>query len=1105
MLPEVSSIHAKVAVSGDAHQAKVAQDLFRQEVRYERSLQIREDIRDVNKCMYFVRKVSLSIIVQTHVLMGSIILAVCFSMSIEGLDKLAESMPMKPGVRFTFVALWLALRFQMKISGSARERLLRRHRFMVPDDLVVGKMGGENLVNQMANFHSWVLETMDDMVSAQTDEETLREKCQPIFLKQAARPLRVPVESLDSNDIDAEPLRKGFHAWHHESGKGYSQNKTLEVPYFLVGETCVRMQWLMLANGPSLKMRVYGDATLYVSAQVFPGDAVLPQPSERKSKTSHTSGGSSPQSPVSAAGVRKALRLESTVPAWPADELPLVRTGFNEKWRGESGYGEFRRVEGFSIFVDTQNAMELPLYKIVLASPSDFDEEYIDVVIQWNFKTACEALTVVLRRGHVHCKEEDFPLFEFNTEVKKMLPLRRYAGNFLAEGTICLLVATCLLMTGRMYNLNITAGIPWAFEVALSFVALLPGCVLLRIMPVETAQSEVLQIAEMNVQPAVHRDSGAARSDSAGSELDEENYTSDLADRLAAMEALERSGSEDEESATAQGDFQGASPSSASVQRTEMSSMSFGCCSPESAPCREVIQAASSKVNAVTTSCQNVWRVPPDSHAGTKRYRRRVSAYSDPRTYAKTKAPETRAARVKSSLKALWADLNHGKAQITTVLDGRDLVTAEEHLAEMGVRGRWAKLFASERSCQLAELLRCDTRLGGTSHGMVSLHSFSPLPLPGQAARLSPPQAYIRLESCCNINKPYQWKWQVRLPVVSYKSSQPWKVGGTNQCGAVHVGVHTPMDAQVLENILMPRSDRYSPCRATCEVGMGLLDEHVAVISDEGVFRTVELNSSWINSTSRDASEGPLGLLMESDQAVAAAALLPLAQGGAELSAASLSGGDLPGTAAAVAVVGSDGLLRLCRLPSSPGEPLEVLLELTLGLGQVQGLRLCRAAACGSNEAVLWVADSQSSVHAISLDSGDIRATFAADLPTRGARVVALSGNSSHLAALLVLDSLEPQLVAAQYPILGMAGKGRSAVAAGPLGAGEVVLSEQPWAVVLLPGQHQRCDFDLSNDGKLLQCRATGLQFASKDNQRAAGDLYYKACSHRSTLSVPEL
>ncbi|OLQ01774.1 hypothetical protein AK812_SmicGene15485 [Symbiodinium microadriaticum] len=988
-----------VAVSGDAHQAKVAQDLFRQEVRYERSLQIREDIRDVNKCMMES--------VQTHVLMGSIILAVCFSMSIEGY----------PGVRterlldllwllltswastFTFVALWLALRFQMKISGSARERLLRRHRFMVPDDLVVGKMGGENLVNQMANFHSWVLETMDDMVSAQTDEETLREKCQPIFLKQAARPLRVPVESLDSNDIDAEPLRKGFHAWHHESGKGYSQNKTLEVPYFLVGETCVRMQWLMLANGPSLKMRVYGDATLYVSAQVFPGDAVLPQPSERKSKTSHTSGGSSPQSPVSAAGVRKALRLESTVPAWPADELPLVRTGFNEKWRGESGYGEFRRVEGFSIFVDTQNAMELPLYKIVLASPSDFDEEYIDVVIQWNFKTACEALTVVLRRGHVHCKEEDFPLFEFNTEVKKMLPLRRYAGNFLAEGTICLLVATCLLMTGRMYNFNITAGIPWAFEVALSFVALLPGCVLLRIMPVETAQSEVLQIAEMNepkqsfftqfrrtmsghamnrsgrdlgmaMKRLNSRDSGAARSDSAGSELDEENYTSDLADRLAAMEALDRSGSEDEESAIVrEGDLQGASPSSVSAPRTEMSSMSFGCCSPESAPCREVIQAASSKVNAVTTSCQNVWRVPPDSHAGTKRYRRRVSAYSDPRTYAKTKAPETRAARAKNSLKALWADLNHGLERPRSLQF-------------------WTAILHSMFGLSLLSVFVA----AGPSFCVRTVLAFVP-----EGSRHQAQLSWVAL--------PTEW------PPFFQPTAAAW-------AGSTLVAA----SGGILQKFAAVESGWYQPVGPVLTVpgnvrGMGLMDEHVAVISDEGVFRTAELNSSWINSTSGDASEGPLGLLMQSDEAVAAAALLPPAAAGVELSAASLSGGDLPGTAA-VAVVGSDGLLRLCRLPSAPGEPLEVLLELTLGLGQVQGLRLCRAAACGSNEAVLWVADSEGSVHAISLDSGDIRATFTADLPTRGARVVALSGNSSHLAALLVLDSLEPQLVAAQYPVL---------------------------------------------------------------------------------------
>ena len=44
--------------------------------RYERSIQIREDMRDVNKLMMES--------VQTHVIMGSIILGVCWNMCIEG-------------------------------------------------------------------------------------------------------------------------------------------------------------------------------------------------------------------------------------------------------------------------------------------------------------------------------------------------------------------------------------------------------------------------------------------------------------------------------------------------------------------------------------------------------------------------------------------------------------------------------------------------------------------------------------------------------------------------------------------------------------------------------------------------------------------------------------------------------------------------------------------------------------------------------------------------------------------------------------------------------------------------------------------------------------
>jgi hypothetical protein len=55
-------------------------------------------------------------------------------------------------------------------------------------------------------------------------------------------------------------------------------------------------------------------------------------------------------------GLRKALWLAGQVPDWPADELPQAFHGFHEDWGGESGYGEFRRVEGFSMYVDRNDA-----------------------------------------------------------------------------------------------------------------------------------------------------------------------------------------------------------------------------------------------------------------------------------------------------------------------------------------------------------------------------------------------------------------------------------------------------------------------------------------------------------------------------------------------------------------------------------------------------------------------------------------------------------------------------------------------------------------------------------------------------------------------------
>merc|ERR1719265_2881536 len=72
-----------VSITGDAHQARVAQDIFRQEVRYERSLQIREDIRDQRKVMLES--------VTSYLFFGSIILAASFVTLIEGFPPLGTS------------------------------------------------------------------------------------------------------------------------------------------------------------------------------------------------------------------------------------------------------------------------------------------------------------------------------------------------------------------------------------------------------------------------------------------------------------------------------------------------------------------------------------------------------------------------------------------------------------------------------------------------------------------------------------------------------------------------------------------------------------------------------------------------------------------------------------------------------------------------------------------------------------------------------------------------------------------------------------------------------------------------------------------------------
>lgn len=478
-----------VAVTGDAHQAKVAQDIFRQQVRYERSLQIREDMRDVNKMMMES--------VQTHVIFGSIILGVCFNMVIEGYPPWEADRAVVGlwlvftcwSCTFTLLALWLALRFQMKMSSSARERLLRRHRLMVPDDLVVGRMGGRNVVNQVANFHNWLLgginNVMADTPSKTEEDEAIQVK--PMWWKRHATSVRVESPAVVGSTLDVEPLRKGMYGWLHQEGKGWSNHTLLDVPFFLAGETLVRSPWEITAaqaRDNPLAIRVFGEATLYVAAQCPPKGAV---------------GDGKDQSTSNA--MKSALRLDMQVPEWPLDELPEAVTGFHQDWQNERGRGEFRRVEGFSMYVD-RNDIELPLYKLVLASPKNSD--FVDVVLHWRFKVGCEALVVVLRQGQVHCREEDWPLAEFNAEVKETLNLRSYSGLYLRYGTSCLILSACILYLARMSEL-LGGALHWWYEVCVVVIGLSPSLIAIRMLPADLWDSKTL--SEDNINRAAPADS----------------------------------------------------------------------------------------------------------------------------------------------------------------------------------------------------------------------------------------------------------------------------------------------------------------------------------------------------------------------------------------------------------------------------------------------------------------------------------------------------------------------------------------------------------------------------------------------------------------------
>lgn len=496
-----------VAVTGDAHQAQVAQDIFRQEVRIERSLRIREDIRDAHKLMIEN--------VQTQLLMGNIVLGICFMVLIEGKpsDPALEPVLVQElwavfavwAVSLSFLSVWFALHFQEVVSLSARKRLLEKHRICTPNDEVVGRMGGGNIAEKVSQLHQEGLNRLSGVLAASSVYESVREAChssveaktteagdehvapshlmniKSLALKSPVLPILGSAQSVHSGDgsprrhrySDAEipdlivkvsfggpsptvskneerrnsgnfrrqwslgePVAvracRGTRAWFDESLRDLSSQYVVDLPDFLVDGTLIRCNWAM--PEPKLrrpvKIAVQGEATLYVSALWSKSDDFL--------------------------GVQGAPT------GWSPEDIPVL----------QGGSTDFQRVEGFSVLLSGRK-FDLPVYRAVLAKPDS--SGWCEAKLNWRFRGSFEAPLIILRKGRVLTREEDWPVREFLNELDDIQPLREHSMRYMGYGITNLLCAAFFAHLGRVLTDR-----PWpqcSRELVIIFCAFLPALV----------------------------------------------------------------------------------------------------------------------------------------------------------------------------------------------------------------------------------------------------------------------------------------------------------------------------------------------------------------------------------------------------------------------------------------------------------------------------------------------------------------------------------------------------------------------------------------------------------------------------------------------------
>jgi len=520
-----------VAVTGDAHQAQVAQDIFRQEVRIERSLRIREDIRDAHRLMIEN--------VQTQLLMGNIVLGVCFAVLVEGKPSNPERAPVVVqelwavfsvwSISLSVLSVWFALSFQESVSISARKRLLEKHRICMPNDEIVGRMGGLSLAQKVAQLHQRGLDEVQKVLvqggGVEPREVARLLKNLPSHLGiLGVRPqgggggagsssLVEGASAEDEGSVTDEepsppsPLRASLPAWGSPWG---ARVGSLRSPNPVVQTPDLHGAMELLA--PHLRVEEVHFSSSHKRAQplsdistvrarrgthawfddngLLSTESIVDLPDFLVDETLIRCSWTLPQKEkiqmkvqgkatlyVAAQwpplGSQDAFCGVGPPPNWSEEELPEVRcrTEPDVAW-SSAEILQCGRVEGFSIYVSKER-MELPIYRVALVDPQR--DGFVEMKLKFRFGGEFQAPVIVLRRGRVVTSEEDWPVREFWDEVQSMQPLRDHSMRYMSHGLMSLLLAAFFGHLGRVLPDR-----PWPLcrrEIVLLVGALIPALI----------------------------------------------------------------------------------------------------------------------------------------------------------------------------------------------------------------------------------------------------------------------------------------------------------------------------------------------------------------------------------------------------------------------------------------------------------------------------------------------------------------------------------------------------------------------------------------------------------------------------------------------------